>query len=253
MANNKRKVQFPAESLDTVVCTIPNREDYSPEDHASLWFSKSDYHVSRCEAKVISREATRYGFSKHLDGTFCEKSGSAQELLQMWCTTGDCRRGLERWANPEHGDRRGKDQFQAIQAILEAQDGMVSKRDCKFDPETLRKVSHKATRTARHFARMMGKADSYAMAQELGDKKCDSETVATENSTLSSSVANDSGATFARGDTVASYSNAGTAISILRMPVVDESHRPRFRRFGFGAKHNKREQAQEAARVSRVA
>jgi len=263
MINNKRRVQFPTESLHTVVCTIPNREDFTPEDHIALWFSKSDYHMSRSEAKVISRDATRYGFSKNLDDTFCEKSGNAQEHLQMWCTTGDCRRGLERWANREHGDRRGKDQFQAVQAVLEAQDSMLSQRDCNIDHEKLRKVSHKATRTARHFARMMGKADSYAMAHELQqDKKCDGETVATENNTVSSSVANDNCYSASScGDSVASYSTAGTAISNPRMPAVDEadmkdnlnSHRPRFRRFGFGAKHSKREKAEDAARVSRVA
>ena len=265
---DKQGVQFcNDELLHTIVCELPNREDFTPEDHSALWFSKAEYQSSRMEAKVISREASRYGFSKNLDGTFGEKSTTAQELLQMWCASGDSRRGLERWANHEHGQVRSKDQFQAIQIIIEAQDNMMASGDV-IDHEKLRKVSHKATKTARQFARMIGKADSYAVAQEMqdGDKKIDGcETVATETTTVSSSgiARRGSDASSCCGDSVHTNSTYGTAISNPRM-LLDEteskdSHRPRFRRFGFGAKQSsKREKPESAtstssARVSRIA
>jgi len=274
--NNKRKVYFPEGSnplIAEIVCEIPNREDFTPEDHAALWFSKAEYQMSRSEAKMISHESVRYGFSKNLDGTFCEKSNNAQEKLQLWCSvSGDCRRGLERWANREHGEQRGKDQFQAVQAVLEAQDDMMGHhrhQKGKVDPEKLRKISHKVTRTARHFARMMGKADSYTVAHELENKKGsgeNDETVATENSTVSSSIVG--GAPVGSSSdsvlcddaaSVNSYSTTGTAISNHRMSgAVDEADRkdttrPRFRRFGFGKQKNKADPAADEARVSRIA
>ena len=294
--------------LHTVVCELPNREDFTPEDYAALWFSKAEYHTSRSEAKLISRDATRYGFSQNLNDTFGEKSNHSQEFLQLWCTTGDCRRGLERWANHEHGDLRNKEQFQAVQVVLEAQDlmfmaqhsasshtGATTTTTTTMDHEKLRKVSHKATRTARHFARMMGKADSYAVAHELetadtvknkGDNEEGStHTLATDNTTCCFSAASqqqhhnekmmimsDSGSIGGCDASVHSYSTAGTAISNPRIPVINhgtdlkessnhQQQRPRFRRFGFGAKQqhsNKRDKeensaAAAAARVSRIA
>ena len=248
ISKRKKSVEF-SEKICTVVCELPNREDFTPEDHLALWFSKSECLKSRSEAKVISRESVRYGFSKNLDGTFGEKSVTAQERLQLWCSiAGGCRRGLERWANREHGDQRGKEQFQAIQAVLEAQDDMIaaamstkSTKNAKndggipaIDTEKLRKVSHKATRTARHFARMLGKADSYAMAHELEDAqhykkkgRGDGETVATENtSTISVTVSRQETAmaTTAGGDddvsSINSYSTCTSAISSHRMVVL---------------------------------
>lgn len=221
-----KRVRFPEDEgagLHTVVCVLPHRDDLTPEDHAPLWFSKADHQLSRSEARMISRESARYGFSRNLDGTFGRKSGEALERLRLWCSVaaGDCFRGLERWANRQHGDARGREQFLAVQAVLEAQDGLLAAAaggattaaaTTAVDiPEKLRRVSHRATRTARHFARMMGKADSYAMAQELDEmvKGEDADTVTTEKATVSSTPP--------------------------RAAISSSRRMPQFRRFGFGA------------------
>jgi hypothetical protein len=60
--------------------------------------------------------------------------------------------------------RVSKTTLQSVMAVL--QDDMLAGRK-GTDHEQIRKVSHKATRIARHFARMMGKADSHALASEL--------------------------------------------------------------------------------------
>ena len=184
--NNKTKksVKFPEEEshLAVVVCEIPHREEFSPEDMASLFFTRENYQHTRSAARIISKEAERYGFSKCLEDTYCEKSSEAQTKLNEWVaymTTGsnkNCskevqpiqasKRGLERWANSKHGEIRQQDQFSAIMAVLRAQDDMVARKNA-IDMEKLRKVSYRATKKSRHFARMMGKADSFAMAQEL--------------------------------------------------------------------------------------
>ena len=280
----QRRVQFcDGERLYTIVCELPNREDFTPDDHAALWFSKTEYQFSRTEAKMISRDAARCGFGKNLDGTFVEKCSTAQELLQLWCASGDGRRGLERWANHAHGEVRNEEQFQAIQMIIEAQETMMAS-STSVDYEKLRKVSHKATKTARHFARMMGKADSYAVAQQMeaanNNKKSDGcETIATENTTVISALeprrrGSDASSCYGGGggaDSVYSSSTFGTAISNPRIPLIadekdlkdctsrEQQQRPRFRRFGFGARQNsKRDKAENtstasAARVSRIA
>jgi len=162
----KKSVSFhDAEKIAVVVCTIPNREEFDEKDVENLFYSRSDYHMSRTSAKVISNESERYGFSKNLDETFTEKGKVAQDNLNLWTIHGHMRRGLERWSNREHGDERQKEQFQAVMSVLRAQDDMSS-ASRKVDDEKLRRVSHKATRTARHFARMMGKADSFAVSSE---------------------------------------------------------------------------------------
>ena len=170
--SSSRKVKFheSEELLAVVVCVIPSLEDFTEEDLENLWFSKADYHMCRAEAKVISRECVRMGYSKNLDNTYTEKSSVAQEQLQIWVEESFTGRGLERWANKDHGELRQTDQLEAVMAVLEAQDEMLAyaRNSGVVDAEKLRKVSAKATKTARHFARMMGKADSHVMATELG-------------------------------------------------------------------------------------
>jgi len=163
----KKRVRFPrGPDLATVVCNIPHHEEFTPEDMENLFFSRSDYQTSRSAAKVISKESERYGFSKNLDDTYNEKCREAQERLNLWVAQGHARRGLERWANRKHGEKRQQDQFQVIMAVLRAQDDMLAEHG-QVNDEQLRKVANRATRVSRHFARMMGKADSYAMQNEL--------------------------------------------------------------------------------------
>jgi hypothetical protein len=102
-----------------------------------------------------------------LEDVFAEKNKLAQEGLNKWASHEDSRRGLERWSNKDHGEKRQQEQFQVIMAVLRAQDDMIMEK--KVDPEQLRKVSYKATKVARNFARMIGKANSHAVSAALKD------------------------------------------------------------------------------------
>ena len=250
-------MSFPLDeaAISYVVCTVPHREDYSEGEVESLFFSRQEYQTSRSSAKVVSRESEKFGFSKYLIETFSEKAPDVQDKLNAWAVNGHCRRGLERWANPDHGEKRQQEQFHAIMAVLRAQDEMLARKR-EIDWEKLRKVSHKATKKSRHFARMMGKADSYAIAQELrleqgddavslGDRLC-ALTVASEDATggetTAASAMDDSGSLLGGVDSHTS--------NMSRDDSMKDSHHDklRIRRFGFGRKNREKE-----ARVSRVA
>jgi hypothetical protein len=253
---SRRSVSFPSSptALHTVVCYIETREEL--DNVEDLYFTRTDYQASRSAAKTISKEAERCGYSKNLVDTFSSKSSDIQERLNLWAVHGHSRRGLERWANSKHGEERQQEQFQAIMAVLRAQDDMLAKKSSTggaavLDCEKLRKISYKATKTSRHFARMLGKADSYAMAQELKQEQ-DGLSQGQE-----SSVALDDDLQSQAGVDDATASSFGDNIS---MPGGDfkESSNPssinnsqhtmtqRLKRFGFG-----RKKAEE--RVSRVA
>ena len=171
------KVRFADdENLSTVLCEIPNRDDL--EDHMSdLFFSKSDFSETRQSAKIDSRECTVQHF---LEGSFTVKSKQVQDQLNEWTREGP--RGLERWSCKQHADERNSQQFEAIMAILQAQQDMLNDGDARFDyfagkkrigeiiqDDLIRKVALKVTRSSRHFARMMGKADSTAAAIEFNN------------------------------------------------------------------------------------
>lgn len=267
--SNKR-VSFPSEDdkrqLAQVVCTLPHREDFTDDDLHNLFFSRNDYQMSRSSARVVSKESERYGFSKSLDETYCEKSSAVQERLNEWAVSGHSRRGLERWANSKHGEERQQDQFQAIMTVLRCQDDMIA-RNNSIDVDKLRKVAHKATKTSRHFARMMGKADSYAMAQELRNEQEEEKSTATEMATEAMScitVASDEDMTVTIIGDVPIPSLDDVSVDVEPHGGVDElkdSHHEKFRslrRFGFGRKSSNRNSgssgsAKDGARVSRVA
>jgi hypothetical protein len=165
-----------------------------------------------------------------------------KRVLNEWATHGHSRRGLERWANAKHGEERQQDQFQAIMAVLRAQDDMLARKN-KIDEEKLRKISHKSTKLSRQFARMMGKADSYAMALELRAERGETDSVNTTTTQLADmTVASDE-------FTVDTTHTTTASIDTNNNEMKDSSQHSKFRRFGFG--RNKK--GAENERISRVA
>ena len=285
MSNRTVRFHEDDDALAKVVYEIPSLDDFTPEDHENLWFSKADYHMCRAEAKVISRESVRLGYSKSLDDIFSEKDAVAQEELQKWAMVDIAIRGLERWANKAHGELRQADQLDAVMAILEAQDEMLSchKNGRIVDAEKLRKVSTKVTKSARKFARMMGKADSLVIEADIGRELAtslpqkssrrkmkdssssfrigDGDTVSTEcttQCTTRSGSINDSPAKLTMKTIPSIEIPDDESISLIDgirdVQIVGRSS-SRFRRFVFGKNNANRQQTSKLddARVSRPA
>jgi hypothetical protein len=166
-AFGSKRVRFHEDDdkLSSVLCEIPCRDDYDAQETEVLFFNKRDFSASRSIAKGHSRECEQSGASKPLQAAFATKSRSIQNQLNEWTTGEHHCRGLERWSNRDHGDKRGREQFAAVMTILQAQQDMLNMLN-GIDHESLRKVAIKVTRPARHFARMMGRADSHALALE---------------------------------------------------------------------------------------
>ncbi|KAL7580235.1 hypothetical protein ACA910_012975 [Epithemia clementina (nom. ined.)] len=164
----RRRVRFELDEDQQPVrkfYEVPCRSELEEEDLELLHFTKNDYKASRAEARSDSQDLERSGGGAPLQTAFGPKSKETQEQLNKWATAGHVCRGLERWSNRAHSEKRQLEQFAAVMAVLQAQHDMsVEKKD---DVEAVRKVAAKATRNARHFARMMGKADSHAVALEL--------------------------------------------------------------------------------------
>lgn len=106
MSDMRKRVRFPEGDVYEVVGMLPTRDEMELEDLTTLFFSKHEFQLAQSAAKVISREADRYGFAKSLADTFVEKNKEAQEKLNVWAAHGHTRRGL------------GRSQLSALYAFL---------------------------------------------------------------------------------------------------------------------------------------
>lgn len=111
-------------------------------------------------------------------------------------------------------------------AVLEAQDEMLQKTNGYIDIDRLRKVSYKSTKVARHFARMMGKADSYAVAHMNDDDVENMDTIAqSQAKKLSNDETGATITTVATSDSITIDNDCysiGDNDSLLMIPRVDE-------------------------------
>jgi hypothetical protein len=215
MPGKKKNVMFAFDEalVAKVVCYLPTREEYEPGHLEELYYTRPEFQAQRASAKADSREMKNNGLSKKLDDVFSEKNKSAQECLEIWTLKGAAARGLERWANKEHGEKRQQEQFASIMAVLQAQDDMHYSR-CPVDPDHLRRVSYKKTRQARHFARMMGKADAVAVGINTAD-----------NSSLAGMSAlsiDSSGKRCGSSDDMSVAASSSSPVDVFSVPSLDD-------------------------------
>lgn len=153
--------------LAQVMADVESCFDYPEDIRHALYHSRSEYHFSKSSARVVAKEAERYGHSRHLDGSYLDSyDPQVQTSLNLWCLHGHSRRGLERWCNGSHGHARKEDSHLYIHGVLRAQAAM--RLQGEFCHERLREVSHVLSRRARLFARMLGEGDSESAKWEFG-------------------------------------------------------------------------------------
>uniref|UniRef100_A0A7S1ZG99 Uncharacterized protein n=1 Tax=Ditylum brightwellii TaxID=49249 RepID=A0A7S1ZG99_9STRA len=175
-----KSVHFPTdEDSLSQLFVVEALDDFSEQEKKNLWFSRSDYQFSKSCARVIAKESERYGHSRHLDAVYNDHHHSsttdhqdneeqrALGRLKLWALQGHSRRGLEFWANSQHGSARKQDSFQYVQRVLRAHTEL--KLQDALDQDTkLRDIGCHLSRKARMFAERMGQADQHAARFELG-------------------------------------------------------------------------------------
>ena len=151
----QKAISFPEKSHEfaKVVCEVPSIASIDQDIRQQLWYSRSDFQLTKSTARVIAQESERYGLSKHLDHAYTsctteedvDDRGDSdhqdrrdnrehhsqqqqrhvrstwQDKLNLWALHGHSRRGLERLANSTHGDFRKDDQYRYQQVILRTQ------------------------------------------------------------------------------------------------------------------------------------
>lgn len=183
-----KMVSFPRDDseLSSVFGEVVNRADLTEEDRSALWLTTHEYQVLKQSARLESLACERENECTNLlENVFMEKCKHAQEKLNEWVSATPGRRGLEKTANKSLGDARQQAQFQAVMDTLRSQDEMLIASGA-VDDEEVRKVSLKATRTARHFARMIAKAD----ALEISGAESDAHDTASDDKQQSSARKN---------------------------------------------------------------
>jgi len=87
----------------------------------------------------------------------------AQMKLDLWVKTADNKnmRGLERWANTQHGELRDMTVRTLVQAVLEAQDDAKDNEQVDL-MDLLDRTSRQHSFVNKQFAHMMAKADEKA-------------------------------------------------------------------------------------------
>jgi hypothetical protein len=162
----RQSVSFTDNEAEVVV-EVESCFDHPEDIREALFHSRSEYHFSKSSARVVAKEAERYGYSRHLDGAYLSSyDQQVQDSLNLWCLHGHSRRGLERWCNGPHGQARKEDSYMYIHGVLRAQAEMKLKDE--FRHERLREVGHVLSRKSRLFAQMLGEADSESAKWEFG-------------------------------------------------------------------------------------
>lgn len=225
----RRRVRFELDADQQPTCRIHevlSRKDMETNELEALFYNKDDYKLSRSLARSASLDVDQRGEGWPLQTAFGLKSKESQEQLITWATADHGCRGLERWSSKVHGEKRQVEQFTTVMAVLEAQHEMMM-RGNEIDPEALRKTATKASRNARHFARMIGKADSHAVALQLLSDQALNDAFATiwdySNLRLMSETTTDEEKSIADSIHVPSVITSTTRITSLLVTNSDEN------------------------------
>lgn len=188
-----------------------------------------------------------------------------ERKLCRWTCELDTKRGLERWCDKEHGDIRQREQFQAIMNVLEAQDDLISSMNYSNNNKTssnkkdgsimidiadkLRRISYKSTKASRYYARMIGKADSFAVLHlDCNDpttlfSDIDNHTITTTTSTSSQNNNNNHNKKHISDNSSVDTNDFGDDYSfVVGADEIEKSNNKKkkspFRRFRFTKKDN---------------
>mmetsp|Transcript_23179 Transcript_23179/g.64441 ORF Transcript_23179/g.64441 Transcript_23179/m.64441 type:complete len:312 (-) Transcript_23179:218-1153(-) len=140
-------------------------------DAQALWWNPDDYFEIKAQSRLDAKEWRRKGYGILLKETFENPIEQAQEYLNAFCLLEDklTRRGLERHLSRRHGEERSDLKDRARYCVLSHQRKLkregtkIASHDME---EQLSKIYQDISRSAKVFARRLGKADEMVVVQQ---------------------------------------------------------------------------------------
>lgn len=162
---NKRSVVFNLEKNTKLIF-----ERCKGERQEEIWFTGDDHLNMKARSRSEAREWRRQGYGVMLNDTFEFPRADVQDYLGAFVQLPDKlnRRGLERQCSRKHGEERSDLKERARQTVFRTQ-AKLKKDGMKLDEssEQLSLCYINACRSARVFARRLGKADEQEMKRVI--------------------------------------------------------------------------------------
>lgn len=129
-----------------------------------VWFTTDDHNTMKAQSRTDSREWRKYGYHILLNDSYeCPDQEQVQDYLNAFVQLPDRynRRGLERQCSRKHGEERSKVKETSRQIVFQRQEEYMKQNLCHSDEciETVSLCYMRACRSAKDYARRMGKAD----------------------------------------------------------------------------------------------
>jgi hypothetical protein len=132
------------------------------------WFAGGDYVTMKLTSRSEAKEWRRHGYSFLLKETFQDPRSNAQEYMNAFVRQEGLlsRRGLERHLSRQHGEERSTAKDRARRTVL-SQQWRLQRQGRKIGEiaEHIALVYEEACRTAKIFARRLGKADELGVLE----------------------------------------------------------------------------------------
>lgn len=166
MSRTKR-ARFPQDTskLAVVLAYLPSLSEFTEQDVKRIWFDEEAFSIFKATARQIAMQANRFRLDGLIDWEY--EGQQDKDPLLKWARHGHCRRGLEQWVKPSHGERQHYHKRKTIEAVLDIQKVMRARNDDQdLINEELANISMKHSVHSKLFAQRLGKADAEA-AREI--------------------------------------------------------------------------------------
>jgi len=142
--------------------------DFTEIEQGDVWFLQSDLSSIKHKAMALAKESSQFGLGSLLSNVYGKNDEDTQHALNRWACHGSSRRGLERWINRSYCQKRSDIRRRTIKSLVRAQRKMVLEgcTDQDYRWIVLARLCEALSRDARLFARVLGKADEYALQEE---------------------------------------------------------------------------------------
>ena len=158
-----KRARFPQDTtkLAVVLAYLPSLSEFTEQDVKRIWFDEEAFNIFKATARQIAMQANRFRLDGLIDWEY--EGQQDKDPLLKWARHGHCRRGLEQWVKPSHGERQLYHKRKTIESVLHSQKVMRAlNADQDLINEELANISMKHSVHSILFAQRLGIADAEA-------------------------------------------------------------------------------------------